>query len=49
MSYQSFERDTPTCHELMPYAVKLFHLRWYVIGKTMNREGILITRFLNIT
>lgn len=42
MSYQSFERDTPTIHELMPYAVKLFHLRWYVIGKTMNREGILI-------
>ena len=42
MTYLSFERDTPTSHELMPYAVKLFHLRWYVIGKITSREGILI-------
>ena len=41
MTYQSFERNTPTVYELMPYAVKLFHLRWYVIGKTMNSEVIL--------
>ncbi len=42
MTYQSFERDTPTDYELMPYAVKLFHLRWYVIGKTTDRYGVLI-------
>ena len=42
MTYQSYERNTPTNHELMPYAVKLFHLRWYVIGKTTRREDILI-------
>lgn len=45
MTYQSFERDTPTSHELMPYAVKLFHLRWYVIGKTKNRDNVLIFAF----
>ena len=42
MTYQSFERDAPTNHELMPYAVKLFHLRWYVIGKTTRMKDILI-------
>ena len=42
MTYQSYERNTPTNHELMPYAVKLFHLRWYVIGKTTRRKDILI-------
>ena len=42
MTYHSFERDAPTNHELMPYAVKLFHLRWYVIGKTTRRKDILI-------
>ena len=36
----------------MPYAVKLFHLRWYVIGKTTSRDGILIfsmDRILSLT
>lgn len=42
MTYQSFERDTPICHELIPYAVKLFHLRWYVIGKITSRDNVLI-------
>ena len=40
--YQSFERNAPTQHELMPYAIKLFRLRWYVIGKVRNRDGIMI-------
>ena len=39
MTYQSFERDTPSAYELMPYAVKLFHQRWYVIGQIINRDG----------
>ena len=42
MTYQSFECDTPSAYELMPYAVKLFHLRWYVIGQIINRDGVLI-------
>lgn len=42
MTYQSFERDTPTFHELMPYAIKLFRLRWYVIGKSKNRDGVIV-------
>ena len=40
--YQSFERNAPTQHELMPYAIKLFRLRWYVIGKVRDRDGIMI-------
>ena len=42
MSYQSFERDAHSQHELIPYAIKLFRLRWYVIGKVKDREGIRI-------
>lgn len=42
MSYQSYERDALTQHEMMPYAIKLFRLRWYVIGKVKDREGIRI-------
>ena len=42
MKYQSFERDAHSQHELIPYAIKLFRLRWYVIGKVKDREGIRI-------
>jgi predicted DNA-binding transcriptional regulator YafY len=42
MHYQSFERNAPTQHDLMPYAIKLFRLRWYVIGKVKDRDGIMI-------
>ena len=42
MQYQSYERIAPTYHQLMPYALKLFRLRWYVIGQTMERDEILI-------
>lgn len=42
MHYQSFERNAPTQHYLMPYAIKLFRLRWYVIGKVKDKEGIMI-------
>ena len=42
MTYQSFERDTPSDYGLMPYAIKLFHLRWYIIGQTTDRNGVLI-------
>ena len=42
MIYQSFERDALTQHELMPYAIKLFRLRWYVIGKVKDKDGIRI-------
>lgn len=41
LHYQSFERNTPTTHKLMPYAIKLFRLRWYVIGKVKDRDGIM--------
>lgn len=42
MKYQSFERDAHSQHELIPYAIKLFRLRLYVIGKVKDREGIRI-------
>lgn len=40
--YQSFDRDTPTQHTLMPYALKLFRQRWYIVGKPLDDEKILI-------
>lgn len=42
LSYQSFEKNNPEHYELLPYAIKLFRQRWYVIGKVVNREGILV-------
>ena len=41
-TYQSFDRETPTKHSLMPYALKLFHQRWYIVGKPLNDDKILI-------
>jgi hypothetical protein len=41
INYQSYERDTPTQHYLMPYAIKLFRLRWYVIGNVKDRDSIM--------
>lgn len=41
-SYQSFEKETPTKHTLMPYALKLFRQRWYIIGKSFDSEKVLI-------
>ena len=41
-SYQSFEKETPTKHTLMPYALKLFRQRWYIVGKPLDDEKILI-------
>lgn len=52
MEYQSFERDSMKAYELEPYAVKLFRQRWYVIGKTKDKEGVLtfaLDRILNLT
>lgn len=42
MNYQSYGSNMPTQNHLMPYAIKLFRLRWYVIGKVKNKEGIRI-------
>ena len=41
-SYQSFEKDMPTQHTFMPYALKLFRQRWYIIGKSFDSEKVLI-------
>lgn len=40
--YQSFDRDVPTQHTLMPYALKLFRQRWYIVGRPLDNEKILI-------
>lgn len=42
MHYQSYERNTSTTHLLIPLAIKLFRLRWYVIGNLKDRDTILI-------
>ena len=41
-TYQSFDRETSTQYTLMPYALKLFRQRWYVVGKPLDDEKILI-------
>jgi hypothetical protein len=41
-TYQSFDRDMPTQHSLMPYALKLFRQRWYIVGKPLDDKKILI-------
>lgn len=41
-SYQSFDREAPTQHTLKPYALKLFRQRWYIMGKPLDNDKILI-------
>ena len=41
-TYQSFDRETPTQHSFMPYALKLFRQRWYIVGRPPGNERILI-------
>ena len=50
MHYQSFERNAPTQHDLLPYAIKLFRLRWYVIGQqvVLGRSITLKTLIVHI-
>ena len=40
--YQGFDRDIPTQHTLMPYALKLFRQRWYIVGRPLDNDKILI-------
>ena len=40
-SYQSFDRDNPTQHTFLPYALKLFRQRWYIVGRSLDNEKIL--------
>ena len=41
-SYQSFDRETAKQHTFMPYALKLFRQRWYIVGRTLDNDKILI-------
>ena len=34
MEYQDYDKDTSSSVRLAPYCVKLFHQRWYVLGKS---------------
>lgn len=47
--YHSYGRKVPTQHDLMPYAIKLFRLRWYVLGKVKDRDGIMVYAMDRIT
>lgn len=40
--YQSFDSDTAKQHTFMPYALKLFRQRWYIVGRPLNEDKILI-------
>ena len=40
--YQSFDRETAKQHTFMPYALKLFRQRWYIVGRPLDKDKILI-------
>ena len=40
--YQSFDKETEKQHTFMPYALKLFRQRWYIVGRPFDKDKILI-------
>lgn len=51
VSYQSYWKDEPSEFELMPYALKVFKQRWYLVGANVAFKGIRVyglDRFQNI-
>ncbi len=40
--YQSFDSETEKQHIFMPYAIKLFRQRWYIVGRPLDEDKILI-------
>lgn len=48
ITYQSFWRDSANTFMLEPYFVKLFHQRWYVIGKSTELRIYSLDRILNL-
>lgn len=51
MTYQSFKRTEPTTFETHPYCLKIFRQRWYMLARTIGKEGLRIyslDRIINI-
>ena len=53
VTYQSYWKDEPTTFELMPYALKVFKQRWYLVGGNVafDNKGIRVyglDRFLGV-
>lgn len=42
VTYQSYRKDEPSTFELMPYALKVFKQRWYLVGGNVAFDGIWI-------
>ena len=40
--YKRFDRETAKQHSFMPYALKLFRQRWYIVGRPLDEDKILI-------
>lgn len=40
--YKRFDRETAKQHTFMPYALKLFRQRWYIVGRPLDEDKILI-------
>lgn len=38
LSYRSFKMDSPTPHEVEPYCLKIYHQRWYLLGRRPERN-----------
>ena len=42
MTYQSFKRTEPATFETHPYCIKIFRQRWYMLARTIGKEGLRI-------
>ncbi len=42
LGYQGFWADTPRTYTLLPYCVKVFRQRWYVLGHCLERNALRI-------
>ena len=49
MTYQSFKRTEPSTFETHPYCLKIFRQRWYMLARTVGKEGLRIYSLDRIT
>ena len=42
MTYQSFTQQEPTTFETHPYCLKIFRQRWYMLARSIGKEGLRI-------
>lgn len=40
IEYQPFYKDNSSIHHLQPYGIRMYHQRWYILGKTEEQKGL---------